>query len=41
MDKRNRENTEGFKKIIFGNKIDLEKDRKIGKDIVQKFMRRK
>ena len=29
--------TEGFKKIIVGNKIDLEKDRKIGKDVVQKF----
>ena len=41
MDKRNRANTEWFKKIIFGNKIDLEKDRKIGKDIVQKFMWRK
>ena len=29
--------TQGFKKIIVGNKIDLENNRKIGKDVVQKF----
>ena len=29
--------TEGFKKIIVGNKIDLEKERAIGKDVVKKL----
>ena len=29
--------TQGFKKIIVGNKIDLENNRKIGKDVVEKF----
>ncbi len=32
---------EGFKKIIVGNKRDLEKDRKIGKDVVSKIIWRK
>ena len=31
------EASEGFKKIIVGNKIDLENNRKIGKDVVEKF----
>ena len=35
MDKRIRERT--IQKIIVGNKRDLEKDRKIGKDVIQKF----
>ena len=29
--------TEGFKKIIVGNKLDLEGERAIGKDVVKKF----